>query len=163
MEDKRYVMNCNYDKGHKAYKYSIIDNHSDYEDDQWDYKIDIHKYKVDKCRCRKDDKHYHEDKCRCHKEDKCRYEDDKHFSHKDDKGDHRYDNHCKNCVCNQLRKLEPGTLVDVFLSSGVSFCALTFISLDPRNCCAHFLELGETHKPLTIDCQKIDAIRRNHC
>ncbi len=48
MEEKRYVMSWNNGRCYKAYKYNIIDDPSDYVEDQWDYKIDIHKCKVDK-------------------------------------------------------------------------------------------------------------------
>ncbi|MET4559581.1 hypothetical protein ABIA69_000724 [Lysinibacillus parviboronicapiens] len=164
MEEKRYVMSWNNGRCYKAYKYNIIDDPSDYVEDQWDYKIDTHKCKVDKNHDYKKDKFYHEDhKCRSREIEIERYKDDVCFNHEDDKGDHQFYNNCKNCICDQLRKLEPGTLVDIFLSSGVSFCAITFISLDPKNCCAHFLETDETYKSLIVDCQKIDAIRRNLC
>lgn len=66
---------------------------------------------------------------------------------------------CKGCICQQLRKLEAPVTLDIFLSGGISFLGLTFISFDPRNCCAVFLEPGTT-STLTIDCNKIDAIRR---
>ncbi len=101
--------------------------------------------KGDKC----ESKH---DKCDCmrkhHEEDKC---DDK-FSH----------NCCKGCICNLLKRFEPGTLVDVLLSGGGSFLGVIFVILDPKNCCAYFLEVGAAAAtPIVIDCQKIDGIRRN--
>ncbi|MGE7093185.1 hypothetical protein ACQKII_17370 [Lysinibacillus sp. NPDC048646] len=120
----------------------------------WDHnnlnKGDKCESKHDKCDCMR--KHHKEDKCDCmrkhHEEDKC---DDK-FSH-----------NCKGCICNLLKRFEPGTLVDVLLSGGGSFLGVIFVSLDPKNCCAYFLEVGAAAAatPIVIDCQKIDGIRRN--
>lgn len=76
----------------------------------------------------------------------------------------KHNNNCDGCICNQLRKLEAGTLVDIFLSSGVSFVGVYFISLDECNCCANFLEIAAGfNTPLIIDCRKIDAIRKSAC
>lgn len=91
----------------------------------------------------------------CHKEEKCRCK-------KDNKCEKKHNNDCDGCICNQLRKLEVGTLVDIYLSSGVSFIGLVFISLDECNCCANFLEVHAAgNAPLVIDCRKIDAIRKS--
>ncbi|UZM98376.1 hypothetical protein OL548_27380 [Lysinibacillus sp. MHQ-1] len=68
---------------------------------------------------------------------------------------------CRGCICQQLRKLELATTLDIFLSGGISFLGVTFISFDPRNCCAYFLEPGAAAaSPLIVDCNKIVAIRR---
>lgn len=96
--------------------------------------------KVEKCHCQK------EEKCHCKKEEKCTP---------------RMSSHCRGCICHQLRKLELATTLDIFLSGGISFLGVTFISLDPRNCCAYFLEPGAAAaSPLIVDCNKIVAIRR---
>lgn len=68
---------------------------------------------------------------------------------------------CDGCVCDQLRNLQPGTEVDVFLpgSDGASSGPvnnLTFACLDEKNCCATFLD---SDYPIIIDCRKIVAIR----
>ncbi|WP_107951687.1 hypothetical protein [Lysinibacillus parviboronicapiens] len=116
-----------------------------------------------KKRCKKKEKDYgHKDDY--YYEEDSYYEDEK-YSYKEEKSDkHR----CKGCACDFLKRLEPGTLVDVFLSGGGSFLNLTFINLDPKSCCAYFLDLDCTGgsaaaaaaTPVVIDCQKIDAIRR---
>ena len=69
------------------------------------------------------------------------------------------DDHCKGCVCNHLKCVEPGTLVDVFLSNGSSFINIFFLYFDNQSCSAHFLEIGATAMRLMIDCEKIEAIR----
>ena len=69
------------------------------------------------------------------------------------------DDHCKGCVCNHLKYVEPGTLVDVYLSNGNSFINIFFLYFDSQSCSAHFLEIGETAMRLMIDCEKIEAIR----
>ena len=72
----------------------------------------------------------------------------------------KVDNHCKGCICDQLRRLQTQTEVDVFLSGGQVLEDVVFITLDQKNCCAFFndpeTEPGST---LIVDCQKIDAIR----
>ena len=95
------------------------------------------------CNCHHKKEHEcKEERCHCHKEEKC----------------HKPMNNCRSCICEQLRRLEVGTVVDVFLSGGLRFLGLTFVSFNARNCCAYFLEAGST-TPLIIDCKKIDAIR----
>lgn len=83
--------------------------------------------------------------------DKC----DKRNNHSDQKN-----NNCKGCVCNQLRRLQTQTEVDVFLVGGQVLEDVVFINLDQRNCCAFFndpeTEPGST---LIVDCQFIQAIR----
>lgn len=92
--------------------------------------------------------HMNWDYSKCHK--KCCHEMEKYSS--------RFSHNCKDCICHQLRKLEVPTRLDIFLSGCSSFLGVTFIAFDPQNCCATFLET--TSIILTIDCNKIDAIRR---
>ncbi|MGY4796093.1 hypothetical protein ACVNNN_13915 [Lysinibacillus fusiformis] len=68
--------------------------------------------------------------------------------------------HCQSCVCSHLECFEPGTLVDVYLSNGSQFLGIYFIYLDPQNCCGYFIQFDETARPVIIDCQKIDALRK---
>ncbi|MCE4044479.1 hypothetical protein [Lysinibacillus fusiformis] len=96
--------------------------------------------KEEKCCPRK------EEKCPCQKEEKCTP---------------RMSSNCRGCICQQLRKLELATRLDIFLSGGISFLGVTFISFDPRNCCAYFLEAGAAAtSPLIVDCNQIVAIRK---
>ncbi|WP_107924569.1 hypothetical protein [Lysinibacillus parviboronicapiens] len=136
MEDRRYGTHMNWDRC-KCQKMSSCCKKEE----------KCHCKKEEKCHCKK------EEKCHCKKEEKC-------HSHKEDKCANRFANNCRSCICDQLRKLEAGTLVDIFLSGGGSFLGLTFISFSPQNCCAYFLEAGTTTSPLIIDCKKIDALRR---
>lgn len=152
MEDKRFMkhMNWYYEMHDRKEDKCCCKDHKDrHDDDKCCRKDDKCRHHEDKC-CRKDDKKRHEDKC-CRKDDK-KWD-------KDDKRHDKFDDKCKGCVCNLLRKFDPGTTVDIFLTGGVSFLGVTFIALDPRNCCAYFLEAAGT-APLVVDCQKIDAIRR---
>lgn len=110
-------------------------------------------HKHDRCKCKHKDDHCKwekEDSCSCKKEEEeCHYEMDYSKDHK-----------CKGCICHLLRCLSPGTLVDVILAGGGSFAGIFFISLDPKTCCATFLEVDAAATPLIIDCQQIIAIRR---
>lgn len=55
-----------------------------------------------------------------------------------------------------------GTLVDVVLAGGFSLADVFFISLDPKTCCATFLEVtDEAASPIIVDCQQIIVIRRS--
>jgi len=93
------------------------------------------------CKCEREHEMKHE-KCHCHEE----------------KREHH---HCKGCACDFLRHLDPGTHVDIFLTGGGRFLGLIFLFFNPKTCCAYFLEdLGKGHTTLTIDCQKVDAIRK---
>ncbi|WP_412059435.1 hydrolase [Cytobacillus firmus] len=78
-----------------------------------------------------------------------------------DKKDH--ETNCKGCVCDQLRKLQTQTEVDVFLSGGQVLEDVVFINFNPKNCCAYFVgtepETGSTLSTLIVDCEKIQAIR----
>lgn len=106
--------------------------------------------KEEKCHCRKEK----EEKCSCQKEEKCSCQ-------KEEKCTPKMSSNCRGCICQQLRKLELATTLDIFLSGGISFLGVTFISFDPRNCCAYFLEPGAAAaSPLIVDCNKIVAIRR---
>ncbi|MGE7944513.1 hypothetical protein ACQKNB_20855 [Lysinibacillus xylanilyticus] len=84
---------------------------------------------------------------------------DKKYSQELEKQKMKNDNHCKGCICNHLKRLEPGTLVDVFLSNGSSFINLFFLHFDNQSCSVYFLEIGATAMRLMIDCEKIEAIR----
>ncbi|WXB94860.1 hydrolase [Bacillus sp. FJAT-52991] len=63
-------------------------------------------------------------------------------------------------MCDQLRKLQPQTEVDVFLSSGRRLEDVVFINFNQNNCCAFFSDPEtEPGSTLIVDCQRIDAIR----
>lgn len=130
-------------------------------------------HKQEGCKCKHKHEHEHckweqkHQRCKCHeKEDHCKWE------HKEDscsckkeeeyyyEMDYSKDHKCKGCICHLLRCLSPGTFVDVILAGGGSFAGIYFISLDPKTCCATFLELdAAAATPLIIDCQQIIAIR----
>ncbi|EAZ84338.1 hypothetical protein AB9L15_11445 [Lysinibacillus fusiformis] len=99
-----------------------------------------------KC-CEKKCKHT----CKCeHKDEKC------------PEKDCCSKNECKGCICHQLKCLPIGTLVDVVLVGGFSLADVFFISLDPKTCCATFLEVADVGaSPIIIDCQQIIVIRRS--
>ncbi|MFJ5565229.1 hydrolase [Lysinibacillus xylanilyticus] len=68
-------------------------------------------------------------------------------------------NHCKGCVCNQLRTLQTSTVVDLFIF-GRNIEDVIFISFDPNNCCAFFNDpTTEPGSTIIVDCQDIQAIR----
>ncbi len=70
------------------------------------------------------------------------------------------EHHCNGCICNQLRKLQPGTEVDVFLSNGNVLEDVIFVTLNQKDCCAFFNDpTTEPGSTLIVDCQRIDAIR----
>ncbi|QDP99298.1 hypothetical protein FOH38_01315 [Lysinibacillus fusiformis] len=104
--------------------------------------------------------HMNWDRCKCEKSSKCCQKEEKCHCHKEEKCTDKFANNCRSCICDQLRKFEAGTLVDIYLSGGGSFHGLIFISFSPQNCCAYFLESGAATSPLIIDCKKIDALRR---
>ena len=69
-------------------------------------------------------------------------------------------NRCNGCACDQLRRLQTGTEVDVFLSGGVVLEDIVFINFNNNNCCAFFTDpTTEPGSTLIVDCQRIDAIR----
>lgn len=147
MQDNRYGKHMNWD--HKKC-------HCGSWHDKWQQE---HEKLECKCECkRKHDKckweHEH-DKCKCEREHEMKHE--KCHCH-EEKSEHH---HCKGCACDFLRHLDPGTHVDIFLTGGGRFLGLIFLSFNPKNCCAYFLEdLGKGHTTVTIDCQKVDAIRK---
>jgi len=76
--------------------------------------------------------------------------------HHHEKEEHR----CNGCVCDQLRRLQTATEVDVFLRGGTVLEDVVFISLDRKNCCAIFTDpTTEPGSTLIVDCQEIQAIR----
>ncbi|WP_370569975.1 hydrolase [Sporosarcina sp. resist] len=69
-------------------------------------------------------------------------------------------NNCKGCICDQLRRLQTQTEVDVFLSGGQVLEDVVFITLNQKDCCAFFSDPEtEPGSTLIVDCQKIQAIR----
>ncbi|MET4563439.1 hypothetical protein ABIA69_004636 [Lysinibacillus parviboronicapiens] len=179
MQDNRYYKYMNWDynnlnKGDKCNHYKCC-----CEFEKCEHKQEKCKHKHDKCECKHDKCWHKHDECErkhdnsWHKDDECerkhdkcdckkKQEDDKHKCKKE-KCDDKFEHKCKGCICDLLRCLEPGTLVDVLLSGGGSFLGVLFIRLDPKTCCAYFLEVGDAAAatPVVIDCQKIDGIRRN--
>ena len=82
-----------------------------------------------------------------------------HDCHEPNHKDHQ-EHHCSGCICNQLRKLQTQTEVDVFLSSGRILEDVLFITLNQKDCCAFFNDpTTEPGSTLIVDCQRIDAIR----
>ncbi|MFY0517248.1 hydrolase [Lysinibacillus sp. UGB7] len=69
-------------------------------------------------------------------------------------------NRCKGCVCNQLRRLQTQTEVDLFLRGGQIIEDVVFINFDPKDCCAFFNDpTTEPGSTIIVDCQDIQAIR----
>jgi len=69
-------------------------------------------------------------------------------------------NRCKGCVCNQLRRLQTQTEVDLFLLGGQVIEDVVFITFDPKDCCAFFNDpTTEPGSTIIVDCQDIQAIR----
>lgn len=65
------------------------------------------------------------------------------------------EDHCNSCICNQLKRLTTGRIVDIILS-GEDFTNLVFTCFDSKSCCATFLDETST---FFVDCNKIEAIR----
>lgn len=65
------------------------------------------------------------------------------------------EDHCNSCICNQLRRLTAGRIVDIILSAE-DFTNLVFTCFDSKTCCATFLDETST---FIADCNKIEAIR----
>ena len=84
---------------------------------------------------------------------------DKHQS-KSCMDDRNKSNRCNGCACDQLRRLQTGTEVDVFLSGGTVLEDVVFVTFDNNNCCAFFND-NETEpgSVLIVDCQFIQTIR----
>ncbi|WP_240793356.1 hydrolase [Psychrobacillus vulpis] len=98
----------------------------------------------------------HKRKCWCeeHHERKCSCVHEKH--HEKEVKRHQ----CKGCACDQLRRLQSQTPVDVFLSGGQVLSGLFFVNFDKDTCCAFFIDPSTTvPSTLIIDCQDILAIR----
>ncbi len=69
-------------------------------------------------------------------------------------------NRCNGCVCNTLRRLRPGTEVDVFLSGGTVLEDVIFRAFDNNTCCARFRdEENEPGTVIFVDCRDIQALR----
>ncbi|MFJ8260946.1 hydrolase [Rummeliibacillus sp. NPDC094406] len=71
-------------------------------------------------------------------------------------------NRCRGCACDQLRRLQVQTEVDLYLKSGTVFDDVLFIFFDEKDCCAYFFDPENPHEaPSTIivDCRDIQAIR----
>lgn len=67
---------------------------------------------------------------------------------------------CNGCVCDQLKRLQTQTEVDLFLSGGQVIEDVVFITLDQKNCCAFFNDpTTEPGSTLIVDCQDIQALR----
>jgi hypothetical protein len=67
---------------------------------------------------------------------------------------------CRGCACDQLRRLQTNTEVDVFLASGIILEDVVFVSFDPNNCCAFFNDpTTEPGSIIVVDCNFIQAIR----
>ncbi|WP_409296215.1 hydrolase [Peribacillus sp. SCS-26] len=72
----------------------------------------------------------------------------------------RRKNRCNKCVCDQLRGLDRGTEVDVFLAGGQVLEDVIFEDFDNRNCCAEFRdEETEPGTTIFVDCRDIVALR----
>ncbi|KAA0965801.1 hydrolase [Sporosarcina sp. ANT_H38] len=66
---------------------------------------------------------------------------------------------CKGCICEQLKKLQMGTQLNLYLSSGQVFENVYFNTLNQKNCCALFSDPSEATAPtLIVDCESIQAI-----
>jgi hypothetical protein len=80
--------------------------------------------------------------------------------HKHENKNKNCEDRCNGCICDQLRKLQTQTEVDVFLSSGQILEDVIFINLNQKDCCAFFSDpTTEPGSTLIVDCQRIDAIR----
>ncbi len=67
---------------------------------------------------------------------------------------------CDGCICNQLRRLQTQTEVDVFLKGGQILEDVVFINFNRRTCCAFFNDpTTEPGSTIIVDCQEIQAIR----
>jgi hypothetical protein len=74
--------------------------------------------------------------------------------------DRKESHHCVGCVCDQLRNLQTGTEVDLFLFGGQIIEDVRFINFNKKNCCAFFNDpTTEPGSTIVVDCQFIQAIR----
>lgn len=74
--------------------------------------------------------------------------------------------HCKGCICNQLRHLQTQTKVDLYLLGGQIIKDVYFITIDSTHCCAFFNEPKKYPEPkkyanstIIVDCKFIQSIR----
>ncbi|MBI0580505.1 hydrolase [Neobacillus cucumis] len=66
---------------------------------------------------------------------------------------------CKGCVCRQLRKLQSGTEVDLFLKGGTVIEDTKFVSFNKKTCCAFFCDSEEEPGVIVVDCREIAGFR----
>ncbi|WP_172954374.1 hydrolase [Solibacillus sp. R5-41] len=67
---------------------------------------------------------------------------------------------CQGCVCNQLRRLQPQTEVDLYLVGGQIIENVIFINISSKDCCAFFVDPStDPDSTIIVDCQYIQAIR----
>jgi len=67
---------------------------------------------------------------------------------------------CTGCICNQLRRLQTQTVVDVYLLGGQVLEDVVFINLDQNSCCAFFNDpTTGPDSTIIVDCVFIQAIR----
>ncbi|WP_163103320.1 hydrolase [Peribacillus alkalitolerans] len=77
-----------------------------------------------------------------------------------DRNRNRNVNRCNGCICDQLRRLDRDTEVDVFLKGGQILEDVVFIRFNRNNCCAFFDDpVTEPGTTLIVDCQDIQALR----
>jgi hypothetical protein len=73
---------------------------------------------------------------------------------------HKEEHRCQGCACDQLRKLQIQTEVDLFLNSGTVIEDVLFIFFDRKTCCAYFFDTEtEPNSTIIVDCREIQAIR----
>lgn len=67
-------------------------------------------------------------------------------------------NKCEGCACDVIKKLSPGSLVNIVLKGGDEFFdgPLAFARFDHITCCVTFILDGY---PLIVDCENITAIQ----
>ncbi|WP_349410287.1 penicillin-binding protein [Pseudalkalibacillus sp. SCS-8] len=67
---------------------------------------------------------------------------------------------CDGCICDQLRKLRPGTKVDAIVSGETEDTDnLIFSCLDEETCCATFIQDYGNRDVVILDCRQIQGIR----
>ncbi|WP_349410302.1 hydrolase [Pseudalkalibacillus sp. SCS-8] len=74
---------------------------------------------------------------------------------------------CEGCLCDELKRLQPGTEIEEILVNGEEIEDLVFLCFDPETCCARFVQEDnngnselerEESNIVLVDCRKIDAI-----
>ena len=69
-------------------------------------------------------------------------------------------NRCKGCSCRQLKKIQTGTVLDVFLKGGTVLEDVTFVNINKKTCCAYFCDSEtEPGSVIVVSCKNIQAIR----